>query len=122
MYPAYPASIQAAHHRRWRHLHGGGRVRKNPRGRIAGGGVDRDGLRGAGDCAQHQPRTVAIAGTRWIWQHGRGGGHGMKDWQHAWPLIWSQRRDAIAGLVLSLAGIAASLLQPWPMKIIVDSI
>jgi len=46
----------------------------------------------------------------------------MKDWRHAWPLIWSQRRDAIVGLVLSLLGIAASLLQPWPMQIIVDDI
>src|SRR5258706_12313129 len=46
----------------------------------------------------------------------------MKDWQHAWPLIRSQRRDAITGLALSLLGIAASLLQPWPMQIIVDSI
>jgi ATP-binding cassette subfamily B protein/subfamily B ATP-binding cassette protein MsbA len=46
----------------------------------------------------------------------------MNDWRHAWPLIWSQRRDAIAGLVLSLLGIAASLLQPWPMQIIVDDI
>jgi ATP-binding cassette subfamily B protein len=43
-------------------------------------------------------------------------------WSHAWPLIWSQRRDAVAGLVLSLIGIAASLLQPWPLQIIVDNI
>ena len=43
-------------------------------------------------------------------------------WPHAWPLMRSQRRDAIAGLMLSLAGIAASLLQPWPMQIIVDDI
>jgi ATP-binding cassette subfamily B protein len=34
----------------------------------------------------------------------------------------AQRRDAIAGLVLTVLGIAASLLQPWPLKIIVDSI
>ena len=46
----------------------------------------------------------------------------MKDWRHAWPLIWSQRRDAVAGLALSLLAIAASLLQPWPMQIIVDDI
>src|SRR5437867_2239999 len=41
---------------------------------------------------------------------------------YAWPIIWSQRRDAMAGLVLSLLGIAASLLQPWPMQVIVDNI
>jgi ATP-binding cassette subfamily B protein len=46
----------------------------------------------------------------------------MKDWRHAWRLIWSQRRDAAAGLALSLLAIAASLLQPWPMKLIVDNI
>jgi ATP-binding cassette subfamily B protein len=46
----------------------------------------------------------------------------MKDWKHAWPIIWSQRRDAVAGLVLSLLAIAASLLQPWPMQVIVDNI
>jgi ATP-binding cassette subfamily B protein/subfamily B ATP-binding cassette protein MsbA len=34
----------------------------------------------------------------------------------------SQARDAVAGIFLMLAGIAASLLLPWPMKIIVDSI
>ena len=45
-----------------------------------------------------------------------------KLWSHAWPLMWSQRRDAVAGLVLSLVGIAASLLQPWPLQIIVDNI
>jgi ATP-binding cassette subfamily B protein len=41
---------------------------------------------------------------------------------HAWSLIRGQRRDALAGFVLTLLGIAASLLQPWPLKIIVDSI
>ncbi len=46
----------------------------------------------------------------------------MKNWRHAWPLIWSQRREAAAGLALSLLAIAASLLQPWPMKLIVDNI
>lgn len=46
----------------------------------------------------------------------------MKDWRNAWPFIWSQRRDATIGLILSLAGIAASLVLPWPMKIIVDNI
>jgi ATP-binding cassette subfamily B protein/subfamily B ATP-binding cassette protein MsbA len=34
----------------------------------------------------------------------------------------SQWRDAAAGLVLALLGIGASLLQPWPLKIIVDSV
>jgi ATP-binding cassette subfamily B protein len=43
-------------------------------------------------------------------------------WSHAWPLMWLQRRDAVAGLVLSLVGIAAGLLQPWPLQIIVDNI
>jgi ATP-binding cassette subfamily B protein/subfamily B ATP-binding cassette protein MsbA len=43
-------------------------------------------------------------------------------WPHAWSLIRAQRRDALAGLALSLLGIGASLLQPWPLKIIVDSI
>jgi ATP-binding cassette subfamily B protein/subfamily B ATP-binding cassette protein MsbA len=37
-------------------------------------------------------------------------------------LIRGQRRDGIAGFVLTLLGIGASLLQPWPLKIIVDSI
>ncbi len=41
---------------------------------------------------------------------------------HAWSLIRGQQRDAITGLVLTLFSIAASLLQPWPLKIIVDSI
>ena len=41
---------------------------------------------------------------------------------HAWSLIRGQQRDAIAGLALTLLSIAASLLQPWPLKIIVDSI
>jgi len=45
-----------------------------------------------------------------------------KLWRQAWPLMWSPRRDAAAGLVLSLVGIAASLLQPWPLQIIVDNI
>ena len=45
-----------------------------------------------------------------------------KLWPHAWSLIRGQRRDAMAGLGLALCGIAASLLQPWPLKIIVDSI
>jgi ATP-binding cassette, subfamily B, bacterial len=45
-----------------------------------------------------------------------------KLWPHSWSLIRGQQRDAIAGLVLTLLGIAASLLQPWPLKVIVDSI
>ncbi len=43
-------------------------------------------------------------------------------WSQAWTLMRAQRGDATTGLFLSLLGIAASLLQPWPMKIIVDSI
>ena len=43
-------------------------------------------------------------------------------WLQAWSLIRGQRRDAVAGLALTLLGIAASLLQPWPLKVIVDSI
>ena len=45
-----------------------------------------------------------------------------KLWPHAWSLIRGQQRAALAGLVLTLFSIAASLLQPWPLKIIVDSI
>src|SRR5713101_5654054 len=45
-----------------------------------------------------------------------------KLWPHAWSLIRGQQRSAVAGLVLTLLSIAASLLQPWPLKIIVDSI
>src|ERR1043166_1528115 len=126
MYPAYPASIQAADHRRRRHFQRGGRVRENSRGRVADGSVDGDDLRGAGYCAQYQPRPVADAGTRWMWQHCRGSGHGMNDrtklWSQAWSLMVAQRRDAIAGLSLTLLSIAASLLLPWPMKFIVDNI
>jgi ATP-binding cassette subfamily B protein/subfamily B ATP-binding cassette protein MsbA len=45
-----------------------------------------------------------------------------KLWPHAWSLIRGRQPAAVAGLVLTLLGIAASLLQPWPLKIIVDSI
>ncbi len=45
-----------------------------------------------------------------------------KLWPHAWSLIRGQQRAALVGLVLTLFSIAASLLQPWPLKIIVDSI
>ena len=45
-----------------------------------------------------------------------------KLWPPAWSLIRGQQRAAMAGLGLTLLGIAASLLQPWPLKIIVDSI
>ena len=45
-----------------------------------------------------------------------------KLWPHAWSLIRGQQPTAIAGLALTLLGIAASLLQPWPLKVIVDSI
>src|SRR5271154_1362791 len=45
-----------------------------------------------------------------------------KLWPHAWSLIRGQKRAAVAGLVLTLFSIAASLLLPWPLKIIVDSI
>ena len=45
-----------------------------------------------------------------------------KLWPHAWSLIRGQQRAAWVGLVLTLFGIAASLLQPWPLKVIVDSI
>ncbi|MGD0650466.1 MAG: ABC transporter ATP-binding protein [Verrucomicrobiia bacterium] len=43
-------------------------------------------------------------------------------WQQAWPLIRAQRRDAVVGLVVSLAVVAIGLYLPWPMKVIVDSI
>ncbi|MGO9246533.1 MAG: ABC transporter ATP-binding protein [Verrucomicrobiia bacterium] len=45
-----------------------------------------------------------------------------KLWPLAWSLIRGQQRPALAGLALTILGIAASLLQPWPLKIIVDSI
>jgi ABC-type multidrug transport system fused ATPase/permease subunit len=45
-----------------------------------------------------------------------------KLWPPAWSLIRGQQRPALAGLVLTILSIAASLLQPWPLKIIVDSI
>ena len=45
-----------------------------------------------------------------------------KLWPHIWPFIKAQARPATVGAILSLIAIAASLLQPWPMKIIVDSI
>jgi ATP-binding cassette, subfamily B, bacterial len=45
-----------------------------------------------------------------------------KLWPHAWSLIRGQQRPALVGLVLTLFSIAASLLQPWPLKVIVDSI
>lgn len=45
-----------------------------------------------------------------------------KLWPHIHPHLLAQRRGALAGIALSLLGIGASLLQPWPMKIIVDSI
>ncbi|HUJ71941.1 MAG TPA: ABC transporter ATP-binding protein [Verrucomicrobiae bacterium] len=45
-----------------------------------------------------------------------------KLWPQAWTLIRGQQRTSIAGLVLTLLGIAASLLQPWPLKVIIDSI
>src|SRR5438094_852127 len=122
MHPAHSSSVQAAGDRRRRDFLGDGRVRKDPRGRKLGRSLDRFGLQRAGTNARHQSRTAAVAGTRRIWQHCRSGRNGMKDWRHAWPLIWSQRRDAVAGLVLSLLAIAASLLQPWPMQIIVDDI
>jgi len=45
-----------------------------------------------------------------------------KLWPHAWSLIRGQQWAAWVGLVLTLFSIAASLLQPWPLKVIVDSI
>lgn len=43
-------------------------------------------------------------------------------WSHVWPFITAQWRDTAWGLALTLLGIGASLLQPWLMQIIVDSI
>jgi ABC-type multidrug transport system fused ATPase/permease subunit len=43
-------------------------------------------------------------------------------WPHAWRYISAQSRDAVIGLVLSVAGVALSLLMPWPMKVVVDSV
>ncbi len=45
-----------------------------------------------------------------------------KLWPQAWSLIRGQQRAAVGGLMLTLLGIAASLLQPWPLQVIIDSI
>jgi ABC-type multidrug transport system fused ATPase/permease subunit len=45
-----------------------------------------------------------------------------KLWPQAWSLIRAQQPLAISGLALTLLSIAASLLQPWPLKVIVDSV
>lgn len=42
--------------------------------------------------------------------------------RRGWALIWQQRRALLIGLAGAVAGIGASLLAPWPMKVIVDSI
>jgi ABC-type multidrug transport system fused ATPase/permease subunit len=43
-------------------------------------------------------------------------------WPAAWSLIRAQRRAAVLGLGLTFLSIAANLLQPWPLKVIVDSV
>jgi len=45
-----------------------------------------------------------------------------KVWPHVLSLMRSQGRDAAGGIVLMLVAVAASLLLPWPMQIIVDCI
>jgi ATP-binding cassette subfamily B protein/subfamily B ATP-binding cassette protein MsbA len=45
-----------------------------------------------------------------------------KLWPPAWSLMRGQQPAAIAGLALTFLSIAASLLQPWPLKVIVDSV
>src|SRR5712671_4619184 len=45
-----------------------------------------------------------------------------KLWPHAWSLIRGQERTAQAGLMLTLLSIGASLMLPWPLKVIIDSI
>lgn len=45
-----------------------------------------------------------------------------KLWRYARALMRTQRREATAGFFLSLLAVGASLYQPWPMKVIVDSI
>jgi ABC-type multidrug transport system fused ATPase/permease subunit len=42
--------------------------------------------------------------------------------RHLWSLLRSQSRDAGLGIFLNLVGIAASLLQPWPLQIVVDCV
>jgi ATP-binding cassette subfamily B protein/subfamily B ATP-binding cassette protein MsbA len=42
--------------------------------------------------------------------------------RHAWALMLTQWRDALAGTVLLLLGTAAGLALPWPMKFIVDDV
>ncbi|NQU11101.1 ABC transporter ATP-binding protein [bacterium] len=42
--------------------------------------------------------------------------------RHAVPILRTQAGAAVAGIALSLLAVAASLYQPWPLKIIVDSI
>lgn len=46
----------------------------------------------------------------------------MKLWPHIWSLMRSQACDAASGIILMLAGVAAGLLMPWPMQVIVDCI
>jgi hypothetical protein len=43
-------------------------------------------------------------------------------WPTAWSLIRAQQQATALGLVLTFLSIAASLLQPWPLKVILDSI
>ena len=42
--------------------------------------------------------------------------------RHAWMLMTTQWREALAGTVLLLLGTAAGLALPWPMKFIVDDV
>jgi ATP-binding cassette subfamily B protein/subfamily B ATP-binding cassette protein MsbA len=42
--------------------------------------------------------------------------------RHAWTLMQTQWREALAGTVLLLLGTAAGLALPWPMKFIVDDV
>ncbi len=46
----------------------------------------------------------------------------QKAWRLAKPLMWAQWRKASAGFALSLLSVAASLYQPWPIQVLVDSI
>jgi len=45
-----------------------------------------------------------------------------KLWPQAWSLIRGQQRAAMGGLALTVVSIAASLLQPWPLQVIIDNI
>ena len=77
--------------------------------------------RGFSPVRQGRRNSVAIRGALWHLLRAMGQDT-HKLWRYAWSVMTTQWRDAVAGTVLLLAGTAASLALPWPMKVIVDSI